>query len=175
MDINEFGLNQEYFGFGDCKCSENDKKYSNFSFEETDEYKNALSKHEANNKAIRDNFYPKIDALPNTPESEMQRNLLYSEMEAEFGREKNRLDKELKNLRLKLGLSGAQSGLQAIAGLFQNLGIRPTPASSVVQTRTDVPKAGGSTTSNLRKPLIIGGAIVGLSLVGFLIYKIAKK
>lgn len=174
MDINEFGLDQEYFGFGDCKCSDKDKSYSNFSLEETDDYKNALSKHESNNKAIRDNFYPKIDALPNTPESEMQRNLLYAEMEAEFGKEKNRFDKELKNLRLRLGLSGAQSGLQAIAGLFQNLGLKPTPATSVVQTSTGVPKTGTSP-SNLRRPLIIGGAIVGLSLLGFLIYKIAKK
>jgi hypothetical protein len=172
MDINEFGLEQEYFGFENGKYSESN--FSNFSFENTDEYKAALNKHEANKKAIRDKFFPRIDALPNVPESDMQRNLIYAEMETEFGREKNRFEQELKDLRRRLGLSAAQSGLQAIAGVFENLGIKPRPAPSVVQTSTNTSKGGGNQSNRNLRPLVIGGVVVGLLLVGVLVYKIAK-
>jgi hypothetical protein len=176
MDINGFELDQEYFGFGGYRqYAKSNTSFMSFSFEETDEFKAAQKNHDNKVKAIRDNFFPKADALPYDEKGNMERNLIFAQAESEILKEKARFEKEIKDLRVKLGIAKGTESLKGISGLLDTLGIGKgvQTQTGVVQTQTNQSSRPPANTSNKKVFWIVGGVAV-LGIVGFAIYKFSK-
>ena len=175
MDINSFGIDDEYFGFSAARTGRQNG-FSNFTLEDSVEFKAAQDKHEENKSLIRGKYFPQIDALGSSSGNDVQRQLLFNNLESELRRETERFNEEVKTIRRNLGLGVAQSGAQAIAGLFQNLGLRPRPAPSVVNTSMGG-LGGGDKNAGQRtwiKPVVITASLLLVAGIGYFAYKKMK-
>ena len=146
MDINGFGLDSEYFGFGGYKQLPNSNtSFMNFTFEESVEYKTALNKH----NSIMEDLVTDADKKAET----------------------DRFEKEVRALRLTLGGNKVVAGLQKFGDILNKLGYQPKTADSttVIQSNTPPP----STEKKFPWVWVITGVVV-LGGAAFAIYKLKK-
>ena len=145
MDINDFGIEQEYFGFSNNyrQLPKSNTSFMNFSIEETPEYQRALRKHQ----------------------SAMEDLITDADKKAEV----DRFEKEVRQLRLQRGGEALQTGLTTFGNILNQLGYK---AASTTQVNTN---QGGQTPPPKKFPwaLVIGGVVV-LGGVIFAIYKFRR-
>ena len=148
MDINDFGLEREYFGLNGGRYRQLPKSntsFLNFNFEETPEYQQALRKHK----------------------STMEDLITDADKQAEI----DRFEKEIRNMRVSRGLSAVGTGLETFNKVMAQLGFKPTTTPTTGSTTQIV----GNQQPPRRFPwgLVIGGVlVVGLGI--FAIYKFRK-
>jgi hypothetical protein len=168
MDINDFGLEQEAFGFGDSyqQMSRSNTNFLNFG---SDESRRA--------KRIREDYFKRIDALPANDQA--GRNALFAELEAKLA-EINAPTADIANVQAARNKS--QRGEKIAGGLQTALNIfnRTTEAlgmgRSIQNEQGSGGNGGGGSTTGSQMPTwvwIAGGAVV-LGLGIFAIYKFRK-
>jgi hypothetical protein len=151
MDINDFGIEQEYFGLNGGRggrfrqLQKSNTSFLNFTIEETPEYQTALRRHQ----------------------SVMEDLITAADKKAEV----DRFEKEIRNLRLQRGITGVQTGLSTFNNVMAQLGFKPT----TTPTTTSTTQITGNQGQPRRFPwgLVIGGVVV-LGLGVFAIYKFRK-
>ncbi len=151
MDINDFGIEQEYFGFGDNyrQLPKSNTSFMNFTIESTPEYQAALRRHQ----------------------STMEDLITDADKKAEV----SRFESEVRQLRLARGGQAVQTGLQKFSDVLSQLGYKlPT-----VDSNTNVNNQGNNKPPADKKGQdfpwvwVIGGVVV-LGGVIFAIYKFRK-
>jgi len=180
MDINDWGLQDESFGFGNEKYKTPCPTYKQLAQSNTQflNFYGDTRKQKKELEAIREDYYKRIDAL--SPTDEAGRNALFSELESKL-REKGASFDEINET--KKAQSKAQRGEKIRSGLSTALDIFSKTKSALgigkdVEGRT---KSATQPTSDIpsgkKTPMWvwIGGGVVVLGLVGFLIYKLSKK
>ena len=170
MDINDFGLEQEAFGFGDSyqQMSRSNTNFLNFG---SDESRRA--------KRIREDYFKRIDALPANDQA--GRNALFAELEAKLN-EINAPTADIANVQAARNKS--QRGEKIVGGLQTALNIFNKTTDALGMGKSvqgeqggggDGNSGGGSSTGS-QVPTwvwIAGGAVV-LGLGIFAIYKFRK-
>ena len=170
MDINDFGLEQEAFGFGDSyqQMSRSNTEFLNFG---SDESRRA--------KRIKEDYFKRIDALPANDQA--GRNALFAELETKLS-EINAPSADIANVQAARNKS--QRGEKLLGGLQTALNIfnRTTDALGMgrnVQGEQGVggnSGGGGSSSRGRQVPtwvFIAGGVVVrGLGIFAF--YKFRK-
>jgi hypothetical protein len=177
MDINDFGLEQEAFGFGDSyqQMSRSNTNFLNFG---SDESRRA--------KRIREDYFQRIDALPANDQA--GRNALFAELEAKLA-EINAPTADIANVQAARNKS--QRGEKIVGGLQSALNIfnKTTEALGIGRTiqGENVPDAGqrgivfgdeglererrGRT---IKIATIISGSVIILGLAAYLILRKRK-
>lgn len=176
MDINGFDHSSDFYGFeaGDYKqYPKSNTSFLNFTIEDDATYKALQSKHEANLKALRDLYYPQADAQPNTDMGNVKRAKIFADLEVEIKKENARFEKDIKDLKVALGLEKAKKGLSGLTDALKTLGVgnRGTTAPVVQTTAGNNPPEDNG---NMKKVLIVGGVTVALAIIGVIIYKMKK-
>lgn len=163
MDINDFSLDTEYFGFGAYKRSpKSNLDFLNFTkIEETEEFKKEVRFHDDMVDNIRNSGKP----------------LLQIQMELEA--ENKRFEEAIKKIKRDRLVGGAAKGLASFGSFFDKatsaLGISNkggVSGDAPINVSYNKDKNGDKPKSNTL--LIVGGLVVATGL-GFLIYKLAKK
>jgi len=151
MDINDFGIEQEYFGFnsGYRQLAKSNTSFMNFSFEETPEYQAALRRH---NSTMEDLV-----------------------TDADKKAEVDRFEKEVRSLRLGRGGEALQTGLQTFSSALSQLGFKVPSVDSNTNVNNQGNNRPPAQTNKKDFPwvLVIGGVVV-LGGVIFAIYKFRK-
>lgn len=153
MDINDFGIEKEYFGFssgGYRQLQKSNTSFLNFtSIEETPEYQRALRKHQ----------------------SVMEDLITDADKKAEV----ERFEAEVRNMRLQRGLTSVQTGLSTFNNVMAQLGFKPatTPTTNSV-TNINSNQGGGGGGSKVPTWVWITGGLVVVGGVIFAIYKFRK-
>ncbi|NBX73332.1 MAG: hypothetical protein EBQ89_03435 [Alphaproteobacteria bacterium] len=180
MDINDWGLQDESFGFGNEKYKTPCPTYKQLAQSNT-QFLNFFGDKRKQKKeldALREDYYKRIDAL--SPTDEAGRNALFSELEQklkekgasfdEINETKKAQRKAERGEKIKSGLSGA---LDIFTKTTSALGIgRDIEGRTKSSTQTT-----SYTPSSKKTPIWVwvGGGVVVLGLVGFLVYKLSKK
>lgn len=145
MDINGFGLENEYFGFGGYKQLPNtNTSFMNFGVEDSPEYQSALRKHNSN-----------LEDLTS---------------EADKDAENKRFKNEVNVLKIKYGGEKITEGLGKVNEILSGLGIKPKNVDSMVDIKN---KQTSKESKNLTWLWIVLGVVV-VGGVGFAIYKLKK-
>lgn len=170
MDINDFGLEQEAFGFGDSyqQMSRSNTEFLNFG---SDESRRA--------KRIKEDYFKRIDALPANDQA--GRNALFAELETKLS-EINAPSADIANVQAARNKS--QRGEKLLGGLQTALNIfnKTTDALGMgrnVQGEQGVggnSGGGGSSSRGRQVPtwVFIAGGVVVLGLGIFAFYKFRK-
>ncbi len=108
MDINDFGLQQEAFGFGDAYMQMSRSNTDFLGFGEGRKQRKEL-------EAIKNDYFKRIDALP--PTDEAGRNALFSELEAKL-KEKGASNDEINAARKASRRQKIASGLTSALDIF---------------------------------------------------------
>lgn len=170
LDINDFGLQQEYFGFGDdyVQLANSNTEFLNF-------FEGRKQKKELD--AIREDYFKRIDALPN--DDEAGRNALFAELEAklkEKGASNDEINQATKAARGQKIASGVTSALNIFNKAASTLGM-----GRQIRGEQNIASSGGlksSAASGGRQGVpmwvwITGGVLV-LGLGVFAIIKLKK-
>lgn len=170
MDINDFGLEQEAFGFGDSyqQMSRSNTEFLNFG---SDESRRA--------KRIKEDYFKRIDAL--AANDQAGRNALFAELEAKLS-EINAPSADIANVQAARNKS--QRGEKLVSGLQSALNIFNKTTEALGMGRNVQGEQGGggnggggdSSPRGTQVPtwvFIAGGAVVlGLGIFAF--YKFRK-
>ena len=169
MDINDFGLEQEAFGFGDSyqQMSRSNTEFLNFG---SDESRRA--------KRIREDYFKRIDALPANDQA--GRNALFAELEAKLA-EINAPSADIanvqaarnKSLRGEKIVGGLQTALNIFNRTTEALGMGRSIQNEQVGGG-NVGGTGGAPRSQVPTWVFIAGGAVVLGLGIFAIYKFRK-
>jgi hypothetical protein len=168
MDINDFGLEQEAFGFGDSyqQMSRSNTNFLNFG---SDESRRA--------KRIREDYFQRIDALPANDQA--GRNALFAELEAKLA-EINAPSADIANVQAARNKS--LRGEKIVGGLQTALNIFNRTTEALGMGKSVQGEQGGrgndgfspSTPPRVSNWVyVVGGAVV-LGLGIFAIYKFRK-
>jgi hypothetical protein len=148
MDINDFGIEQEYFGFGDNyrQLPKSNTSFLNFSVEQTPEYQTALRRHQSTMEDLTSDADKKAEV--------------------------ERFEKEVRQLRVARGGQAVTTGLQTFSNILSQLGYKAPTTASTTQVNTN---QSGQNVPQKKFPwaLVIGGVVV-LGGVVFAIYKFRK-
>lgn len=178
MDINDFGLQNEAFGFGESMYDSPNMNYSQMSRSNTDFLNfGERRKQRKELEAIRNDYFKRIDALP--PTDEAGRNALFNELEAklkEKGASNDEINAARKASRGQKIASGVSSALDIFGKATSALGIgkRIEGESASSQGLKSQAMGGGGTDNEVPMWIWIvsGVAVVGLGI--FAIYKFRK-
>jgi len=176
MDINDFGLENEAFGFGNSyeQMSRSNTEFLNlFGSKEERDAKKVI-------KQIKADYYKRIDALP--PTANAQREALFVELENQL-KAKNAKLSELEEVRKARNKS--QRGEKLVGGLQSALNIFNKTTDALGMGRNVQGEQGGdggnggggggsSTSSQVPTWVWITGGAVVLGLGIFAIYKFRK-
>ena len=170
MDINDFGLQQEAFGFGDSyqQMSRSNTNFLNFGSSESRKA-----------KRIKEDYFKRIDALPTTDQA--GRNALFAELEAKLN-EINAPTADMANVQTARNKS--QRGEKLVSGLQSALNIfnKTTEALGMGKSVQGEQggggggNVGGGSTTGTQVPtwVWITSGVVVLGLGVFAIYKFRK-
>ena len=170
MDINDFGLQQEAFGFGDSyqQMSRSNTNFLNFGSSESRKA-----------KRIKEDYFKRIDALPTTDQA--GRNALFAELEAKLN-EINAPSADIANVQAARNKS--QRGEKLVSGLQSALNIfnKTTEALGMGKSVQGEQggggggNVGGGSTTGTQVPtwVWITSGVVVLGLGVFAIYKFRK-
>lgn len=148
MDINDFGLDSDYFGYGGGNYRQMPKSntsFMNFTIEDTEEYKRALRRY---NSTMEDLV-----------------------TDAEKAAETERFQNEVRALRINLGGSRVVTGLQTFNDILKKLGVQPprtTNANTQITSSSPTPQP-----RRFPWALVITSVVV-LGGAAFAIYKLRK-
>lgn len=180
MDINDFGLQQECFGYNKRNKRKRPTDYAQMSRSNT-EFLNLTGKQKRELDAIKKDYFARIDALP--PTADAERNALFAELEQklkEKGAEPQDLaDAQNAEKKAKRGEKinqGLQTALDIFTKTTDALGISKKVGNEGQGKDGNTPPPPPSGDKKVQVPMwawIVGGvAVVGLGV--FAIYKFRK-
>lgn len=179
MDINDFGLQQEGFGFGDSYYDSPTTRYSQMPRSNTDFLNFGEGRKQKQElEAIRNDYFKRIDALPTSDEA--GRNALFSELEAklkEKGASNDEINATRKAQRGQKISAGVTSALDIFNKTTSALGIGKKVEGQPTKPQENL-KSGEvqNATSSQKTPIwvwVLGGVVV-VGLGVFAIYKFKK-
>lgn len=178
MDINDFGLQKEYFGFGESMYRKPTTRYKQMSRSNT-EFLNFGERRKQKQEidALKNDYFKRIDALPVSDEA--GRTALFNELEAKL-KEKGESNDAINQARRKAFGEKLVSGVSSALNVFKQVG----SALGIGK------KIEGETTTNLRNKgvnnpaseptakkipnwvwIVSGVAVVGLGVFAYIKFK----
>lgn len=180
MDINDFGMHQEMFGFGGNDIFQGRSSYQQMSRSNTN-FLNFTSAESRRAKSIKDDYFKRIDALPATDQA--GRNALFAELEAKLNQMSastaDVADVQTARNKSQRG-ENISVGLKNVLNIFNKvtdaLGIGKDVGGDSGSGQNQGQGGGGGTQPDNKMPIwpyIVGGVVV-LGLGIFAIYKFRK-
>lgn len=178
MDINDFGLQNEAFGFGESMYDSPNMNYSQMARSNTDFLNFGEGRKQRKElEAIRNDYFKRIDALPASDEA--GRNALFSELESKL-KEKGATNEEINATRKASRGQKIASGVTSALDIFNKtksalgLGKKVDGESSApVQNQKSEPiNQPPSSKVPMWVWVVSGVAVVGLGLFAY--YKFRK-